>query len=123
MNKPFSHWYWIAAFSGGLWVLFGAMAGHGALEGLAQSYFDKAHRYHIVHTLMLFFLAQWDLPGLRWVSRFFLLGIVCFSGSLYLMSVSDWPLRFVVPVGGVAFLTGWGLLAVKSYFLKGKKHA
>jgi len=40
------------------------------------------------------------------------LGIVLFSGSLYLLAVTGWkPLAWVTPLGGVAFLAGWGVLA------------
>ena len=46
-----------AALSGFWWVALGAMAGHGLFsEGLHAEYFDKAHRYQIVHTLALLVL-------------------------------------------------------------------
>ena len=54
-------WRIIAALSGFLWLLFGALSGHDALDDKAQAYFTKAHEYHIVHTLALFWLS--GLPG------------------------------------------------------------
>ena len=105
-------WRLIAASSGFLWLLFGALGGHDALHGRAQGYFATAHEYHIVHTLGLFWLAGLSGGGWRWVATLWLVGIVFFSGGLYLMSVGDLSLRFVVPLGGAAFLAGWALLVV-----------
>ena len=56
-----------AALSGFLWVGLGALSGHGLLNAeQAAEYFDKAHRYQIVHTLAL--LALVALPT-HWPTR------------------------------------------------------
>ena len=63
-----------AALSGFWWVALGAMAGHGLFsEGLHAEYFDKAHRYQIVHTLALLVLMTW-LTAV-WLLREILLGL------------------------------------------------
>jgi uncharacterized membrane protein YgdD (TMEM256/DUF423 family) len=62
---------------------------------------------------MLFLLAERKpFPKVAWWS--FLAGIVIFSGSLYLLALSNWLwLGAVTPFGGVAFLIGWGCLIFK----------
>ena len=69
--------------------------------------------YHFIHTLAL--LAILSLPlnerSLLWAARCFMLGIVLFSGSLYLIAISGISiLGIITPVGGRAFLAGWLLL-------------
>lgn len=105
-------WRIIAALSGFLWLLFGALSGHNVLHGKAQEYFIKAHEYHIVHTLALFWLS--GMPGRGWqrIAILWLVGILFFSGSLYLMSIFSLPLEWLVPVGGTSLLSGWLVLIV-----------
>jgi len=69
--------------------------------------------YHFIHTLAL--LGALNLPinqrSLHWAARSFMLGIVLFSGSLYLIAVSGISvLGIITPVGGSAFIAGWLLL-------------
>lgn len=105
-----------AALSGFWWVALGAMAGHGLFsEGLHAEYFDKAHRYQIVHTLALLALVSlppsWPLLLRRTAGFLWILGLFAFCGSLYWMAFTATPdLRLVVPVGGIAFLLGWAML-------------
>ena len=69
--------------------------------------------YHFIHTLAL--LATLCLPlnerSLHWAARCFMLGIVLFCGSLYLIAVSGISVvGIVTPIGGSAFIVGWLLL-------------
>lgn len=117
-----ARWLLVAAVSGLLWVSFGAATGHGMLSGQAAVYFEKAQRYHIVHTLMIAMLAL--LPALSrrgWIAGFWLLGMAFFSGCLYVMAVWGAPLNALVPIGGVSFLLGWAMLIESAYRL-GKHH-
>jgi len=101
----------IAAALGFLAVGFGAFGAHG-LKGLltrngTADIWEKAVFYHLIHAVMLFVLAERDkLPAAAW--RFFLAGILLFSGSLYLLAVTDlrW-LGAVTPLGGLSFMAGW----------------
>ena len=69
--------------------------------------------YHLLHGVVLYFLAVTGGPVRAW--RFMAAGILCFSGSLYLLSTLHWKwLGPVTPAGGVCFLIGWGLLACSS---------
>lgn len=105
-------WRVMAAVSGFLWLLFGAMAGHDVLHDKQLEFFMKAHEYQIVHSMMIFIISAYAYKGLNAVCWLWTAGMVLFSGSLYLMSITHWPLNYVVPFGGVAFLLGWLWLAV-----------
>ena len=106
----------LAALSGFLWVTLGALAGHGLFNaGQHADFFDKAHRYQIVHTLALLALVSlppsWPLLLCRTAGFLWILGLFAFCGSLYWMAFTATPdLRLVVPVGGIAFLLGWAML-------------
>jgi uncharacterized membrane protein YgdD (TMEM256/DUF423 family) len=104
----------IAAGAGFLAVLLGAFGAHGLKDLLAQNgtaaIWEKAVFYHFIHAVMLFVLAR-QKPFLAAAWWSFLAGIVIFSGSLYLLAVTNvkW-LGAITPFGGASFLIGWGLL-------------
>jgi uncharacterized membrane protein YgdD (TMEM256/DUF423 family) len=107
----------IAATIGLLAVALGAFGAHGLKDLLAQNgttaIWEKAVFYHFIHAVMLFVLAgRKPFPAVAWWS--FLTGIFLFSGSLYLLAVTNahW-LGAVTPVGGVSFLFGWVWLIFK----------
>ena len=117
MNKVF--WLKFVALNGFLSVLLGAFAAHGLEDQLLDRYMDTfrtAVLYHFLHTLAL--LAVISLPDhlasaslCHWVAVSFATGIMLFSGSLYLMVLTNAPsLGMVTPIGGLAFIAGWGLL-------------
>ena len=113
--RSLCHYVRAAAAFGFLAVLLGAFGAHGLKEILAQNgtaaIWEKAVFYHFIHAVMLFVLAQQkNFRALAWWS--FLAGIVIFSGSLYLLAVTNvrW-LGAITPLGGIAFLIGWGCLA------------
>ena len=114
----------IAATMGFLAVALGAFGAHGLKELLAQNgmvgVWEKAVFYHFIHAVMLFVLAERKpFPAVAWWS--FLTGIWLFSGSLYLLAVTNvlW-LGAVTPIGGVSFLFGWGWLIFKSSKVESK---
>ena len=92
---------------------FGAHALKGTLAANATTdVWNKAVLYHFVHALALLVLAA--LPAAaRSTSSFFVAGIVLFSGSLYLLALTNvkW-LGAITPLGGLCFLAGWVFLAV-----------
>lgn len=107
----------ISAALGFLAVALGAFGAHGLKALFAQNgmreVWETAVFYHFIHAVMLFVLAERKLfPKLAWWS--FLAGIAFFSGSLYLLAVTDlhW-LGAVTPVGGVCFLAGWLALVLQ----------
>ena len=109
----------VAAATGLLAVALGAFGAHGLKDLLAQAgtttLWEKAVFYHFIHGVMLFVLAE-RTPFRAFVWWSFLLGIVFFSGSLYLLALTrlHW-LGAITPIGGVCFIAAWLLLAY--YFI------
>ena len=111
----------LAALSGFLAVALGAFGAHGLKVVLTRNdtadIWETAVFYHFIHTVMLFLLSQRrPVQTGPWIS--FLAGIVIFSGSLYLLAVTNlrW-LGAITPLGGVSLLVGWlwlGIAAGKS---------
>jgi uncharacterized membrane protein YgdD (TMEM256/DUF423 family) len=108
----------IAAVMGFLAVALGAFGAHGLKEILAQNgtaaIWEKAVFYHFIHVIILFLLAQRQpVPMGPWFG--FLAGILIFSGSLYILAITNlrW-LGAITPIGGVCFLVGWAWLAVSA---------
>jgi uncharacterized membrane protein YgdD (TMEM256/DUF423 family) len=92
---------------------FGAHALKGTLDahGLTDVW-NKAVLYHFLHAIALLVLAS--LPGVNRAASWLLLaGIVIFSGSLYLLALTNvrW-LGAITPIGGLCFLAGWLTLAI-----------
>jgi uncharacterized membrane protein YgdD (TMEM256/DUF423 family) len=106
----------IAATMGLLAVALGAFGAH-ALKGVLEQnqtaeIWKTAVLYHFIHAVMLFVLAgRQPFPRGPW--RCFLAGILIFSGSLYLLAVTNvrW-LGAITPVGGVSLLAGWLWLVI-----------
>ena len=112
----------IAAAAGLVAVALGAFGAHGLKGLLAQNgtaaIWEKAVFYHLIHAVMLFVLAERKpFPAVAWWS--FLAGIMIFSGSLYLLALTNvrW-LGAVTPVGGVGLIVGWAVLLLCSKLQK-----
>jgi uncharacterized membrane protein YgdD (TMEM256/DUF423 family) len=117
-----------AAIFGGLSVAGGAFASHALKDKLtdrALAIFETGARYQMYHALALLLVAlllsrtqesQTFLVVAGWA---FILGTVIFSGSLYALSLSNikW-LGAITPLGGVAYIVGWGCLAVAAWSFK-----
>ncbi len=75
------------------------------------SVWEKAVLYHFLHALALLVLALHEI-GSRAPALLFIAGIVLFSGSLYLLALTNvrW-LGAITPLGGLCFLAGWAWLA------------
>jgi uncharacterized membrane protein YgdD (TMEM256/DUF423 family) len=96
---------------------FGAHALRARLSPDMLTVWETAARYQMYHALGLLGVAlmldRWPGAGAVAAGWGFVIGIVIFSGSLYLLSISGvrW-LGAVTPLGGLAFLGGWMFLAV-----------
>ncbi|MEY2536639.1 MAG: hypothetical protein QOG67_379 [Verrucomicrobiota bacterium] len=92
---------------------FGAHALKATLEthGMSEVW-NKAVLYHFIHAVVLVMLGLYG-GAARGASWLFVVGILFFSGSLYVMAVTNirW-LGAVTPVGGLCFLAGWAWLAI-----------
>ena len=111
--------FWLAAgaANGLMAVAMGAFAAHGLkdrLPGEALGWIRTAVDYQMWHGLSLLAVAaliRGAAPALRLAGGAFLLGILLFSGSLYLLAFSGWRgFAWITPMGGMALLAGWGLL-------------
>ena len=97
---------------------FGAHALRGRLSENLLSTYQTGVQYHFYHALGLIAVAfaAFLLPEsalVKWAGWLMVAGIVLFSGSLYLLSISGirW-LGAITPLGGVAFISAWLLLAL-----------
>ena len=94
---------------------FGAHALRARLSVADLATFETGARYQMYHALALLAVAwavqQWPGPLPRAAGWLFVAGIVVFSGSLYTLVLTGqrW-LGAVTPLGGVAFIVGWGCL-------------
>jgi uncharacterized membrane protein YgdD (TMEM256/DUF423 family) len=101
----------ITAILGFLAVALGAFGAHGLKAVLAHNgttaIWEKAVLYHFIHAVMMFVLAtRRPMQTIAWLG--FFVGVIIFSGSLYLLAVTNlkW-LGAITPIGGVSFLLGW----------------
>lgn len=107
------------AVLGALGVAAGAFGAHGLKSRVAPdllAVFETAARYHMIHALALLavglVLARMPHQCVTAAGWLFILGIVVFSGSLYLLVLTGmrW-LGAITPLGGVALISGWLTLA------------
>jgi len=121
----------VAGFVGGLGVLLGAFGAHylgGYLEGMGldaetvirrSAQFDTGARYHLVHAVALLALANSVLisrRARRAVFYLFTIGIVLFSGSLYLLVLTNtaW-LGAITPLGGLSWIVAWMTIGFSAF--------
>lgn len=114
----------IASLFGGLSVALGAFGAHalrGRIEESLLANYQTGVSYMFYHTLALlavaWALSRWPASSLSvWAGWLFVVGIVVFSGSLFVMAFTGlrW-LGAITPIGGVAFITGWLLLALAAW--------
>jgi uncharacterized membrane protein YgdD (TMEM256/DUF423 family) len=102
-------------------VILGAFGAHGLqnrLDDYARGVYEKAVFYHFLHAMGILVVAVLSRTGTfpqeaaDMVCWCLLTGIVLFSGSLYALAVTgNRSLGMITPVGGLAFILGWLLLA------------
>ena len=102
-------------------VALGAFGAHelkARVDAYRMSVYEKAALYHFLHALGILIVSILPRTGALpensagAVCAVLLAGIVFFSGSLYLLAITGhrW-LGAITPIGGVAFIAGWLLLA------------
>jgi uncharacterized membrane protein YgdD (TMEM256/DUF423 family) len=122
MDKPL---LLVGAVAGFLAVALGAFGTHGLRARLSPEMlaaFETGVRYQMYHALAILLVALmlgrfdgWMFRAAGWA---FTIGIVLFSGSLYLLAITGTTiLGAITPIGGLAFLVGWGFLAVAAVLL------
>lgn len=118
------------ALFGALAVVLGAFGAHKLKELLDPAQlqtFETGVRYHFYHVFAMLFAAvlamKYPQAGFDTAGWIFLAGIVLFSGSVYLLACRDLLhlgsftriLGPVTPIGGLLFIAGWVMLAVKAW--------
>lgn len=110
----------LGAVFGFLGVALGAFGAHALrtrLDAADLAVYETGVRYQMYHALALLAVAwaasQWPAAAtVRVAGWLFVVGIILFSGSLYaLVLTGHRALGAVTPVGGLAFLVAWALLA------------
>jgi uncharacterized membrane protein YgdD (TMEM256/DUF423 family) len=117
-----------AAILGALAVVSGAFGAHGLKNHIAPPQLEvwqTAVQYQFYHVLALLFLCtftQFDTKSANIIYYLFTVGIIFFSGSLYLLACRNllgWSwIRFagpITPIGGLLFICGWVMLAITAY--------
>lgn len=119
MQRTDKVWWCIAALSGAVLVILGAYAAHGLAARTTEtmvSAVETGVRYQAWHTLAIMVVLVWrqvqPLAGQHWVLALWVLGMGCFSGSLYLMVLAGLNLGIVTPIGGLLLMAGWLALGV-----------
>jgi uncharacterized membrane protein YgdD (TMEM256/DUF423 family) len=113
----------LGALSGAAGVALGAFGAHALRSHLTperQAVFETGVRYQLIHALALLFvgIGAGNIPNGVWLGAagwLFVVGTILFSGSLYLLVLSDrrW-LGAITPFGGIALILGWLCLAASA---------
>ena len=109
----------IGAVFGAVGVAAGAFGAHALKARLAPemlAVFETGVRYQLFHALGLLAVGwaagRWTSRAVRVAGWLFVVGVFLFSGSLYAMCLTGVrALGAITPIGGVAFIAGWLLLA------------
>lgn len=114
----------MGAIAAMLSVAIGAFGAH-MLEDRMTEYelnvFRTGVQYQMFHALGILIVALFadrlpDNKAPLWAARFMLIGIVLFSGSLYVLAISGMKwLGAITPLGGVSFIAGWIFLVAAAY--------
>lgn len=97
---------------------FGAHGLQGKLDAYSMDIYQRAVLYHYIHALGLLLVGALTASNAisasmgRWAGLLLLIGIVFFSGSLYILALTGnrmWGA--VTTIGGVCFIAGWAVLA------------
>ena len=109
----------VGSFLGALGVAAGAFGAHGLRAWVSPemlAVFETGVRYHLTHALALLAVAwastRWASAAIRTAGWLFAVGILVFSGSLYVLTLTGIrALGAITPFGGAALIAGWLLLA------------
>lgn len=114
----------VGALLTALGIVFGAFGAHALRDTLSlygHEIFKTASLYHLIHGLAIVCLAPLGALGFlsstaaKRVAALFAFGVVVFSGSLYLLAITEirW-LGAITPIGGLSFIIGWLLLGLSA---------
>jgi uncharacterized membrane protein YgdD (TMEM256/DUF423 family) len=112
-------WIIIAGVCGFFGVALGAFGAHVLSSKLSSEMlkiYNKGILYHLIHSAVILSIALAGNKKFYKSAIFFLLGIILFSFSLYLYSITQvMTFAMITPFGGISFLVGWGLIVVEGF--------
>ena len=113
-----------SAILGGLAVVCGAFGAHGLkarVDAELLAVFEVGVRYHMYHAIAMLAVAAaftklWSSAWTPAACTAWLVGVIIFSGSLYLLTLTGlrW-LGAITPIGGVALILGWVFVAIAAW--------
>lgn len=121
MKKSTQLYLFLGSINAGLSVILGAFGAHALKNYITDELiktFNTGVEYHFYHSFGLFVIAFafYLLPDsklLKWSGRLMLTGILLFSFSLYVLSITGIRgFGIITPFGGIAFVVAWTLLAM-----------
>jgi len=105
----------LTALLGFTGVACGALGAHAvkALGPEALDWWNTGAKYHLIHALAVGLTAALPVRRRRLIAALFTAGVVLFSGSLYVLALTQVrALGMVTPFGGLCFLAGWAALGL-----------
>jgi uncharacterized membrane protein YgdD (TMEM256/DUF423 family) len=115
------NWSATSAVALALGVVLGAFGAHalrGRLDDYLMGVYEQAVFYHFIHALGALIVSLMPRTGAiaestaGWVCGLLLAGVLIFSGSLYALAITGYRgLGAITPIGGLAFIAGWVMLA------------
>ncbi|MGE7761942.1 DUF423 domain-containing protein [Peribacillus sp. NPDC097895] len=113
----------LGALNGFIAVALGAFGAHGLEGKIPDKYLEtwqtavQYQMFHAVGLLVIGLLAgKLSSPLINWSGWLMLIGIILFSGSLFVLSVTQIKvLGAITPLGGVSFLVAWVLMIIAAY--------
>lgn len=120
------------AIFGLLTVIIGAFGAHGLkplLDEAARESFETGVKYQMYHGLLLLFIGSFKMHLFRFQKLIFFLllfGVICFSGSIYLLATNNLTtidfkgIALVTPLGGTLLIAAWVFLLVEFVKIKSK---
>ncbi|CEG35726.1 Predicted small membrane protein [Plasmopara halstedii] len=105
-----SIWWKLGALSGATGILLGAFGAHGLKKHVKDPHmlknWETAAHYQLIHSVVLLAAPMSRRPTLA--GGFIAGGTLLFSGSLYVMTLTEQKkLGMITPIGGIALIAGW----------------
>ncbi len=123
-DKP-GFWILVGALNAGMSVSMGAYAAHmlyGKVSDVTLTTFYKGVKYQMYHGLALILVSllmihsSSDLKMYKIVAWIFFIGIIIFSGSMYLIVLAgiNW-VGYLTPIGGIGFVVAWVFMGYQAW--------
>ena len=112
-------WIKIGGLLGFLGVALGAFGAHGLRSAVYPDMLEVYKTgvfYHLIHSLVILGIGFFGNEKYKKAALFFLIGIILFSFSLYLLAITSISqFGYITPFGGISFLIGWSFLIYSGF--------